>query len=115
MNRSPRKIQLSLKTLMVVVTAAIFALFIFWPKTKWIPIKEDDSAYNGVPTPGQKVSVFVKAPDGTINWLASGLTVVERPDWQFKDGIAMNLKLEINWYQEWKISGYKSYRIKILE
>ncbi|WP_075083306.1 hypothetical protein [Mariniblastus fucicola] len=86
----------------------------FWPKAKWIAIKHDDGAYvGGVPAPGDHVEVFATTDTGEIKSLARDLVVLEHPDWKFTDGIAMRLKLQINWRQQWSISGYKHYRIAI--
>lgn len=112
MKPKKRKVQLSIRLLLLVVTAFAFyfAFFVSLYETK-LNISEDEGAYRGgIPADGNLIQVFGKNENG-VTLLADGLLVTEAPMWKFRDGTAMTVMVQTTLYQQGKIRRYKFHHI----
>jgi len=112
MKPKKRRIQLSIRLLLIIVTAIAFyfAFFVSLYETQ-LNISEDEGAYlGGIPASDNVIKVFGKDENG-VTLVADGLLVTEAPTWKFSDGVAMTVTDQSTLYQQGKIRRYKLHHI----
>ena len=112
MKPKKRRVQLSIRLLLLVVTAVAFyfAYFVSLYETQ-LNVSEDEGAYSGgIPASDDLIKVFGKDENG-VTLLVDGLRVTEAPVWKFTDGTAMTVTIQTTLYQQGQIRRYKFHHI----
>jgi len=113
LEKPKRRFNFSIKSLLLLTTLVAFGIFLFSSTTSTVTILHNEGAYvGGVPKVGDVADVF---EEGRFNptCLARGVVVAEKPQWNFNNGIAMELQLKTKRYQDWMLKTSRFHRIII--